>query len=193
MHPQGRKQVDSGACMSKEHLKIAQVLFDAVRQGESLYGILDAARTVDIPFRLRSAKAEYDCLYRGRSAEVLWHVAPYLVRCEQEAEFFRWMLEEGWGDSWGIYLTSAAGLGGLCEHIRQFLLVGTEGDRELYFRFYDPRVLRAFLPTCTPEETKQLFGPVSCYLMEAEQPETLLKFTAGEQGAKQETVPLLVP
>jgi hypothetical protein len=179
--------------MSKDCLKIAHTLFDAARQGESLYAILDAARTVDIPFRLRSAGVEHDCLYRGRSAEVLWHVAPYLVRCERDTEWIHWLLEEGWGDSWGIYLTSAVGLEGLCEHLRQFLLVRTEEDQELYFRFYDPRVLRAFLPTCSPEETKRLFGPVSCYLMEAEQPETLLKFTAGERGAKQETVSLFVP
>jgi hypothetical protein len=192
MHPQGGKQVDSGACMSKEHLKIARTLFDAVRPGESLYAILDAARTVDIPFRLRSAKAEYDCLYRGRSAEVLWHVAPYLLRCEWDAEVFRWTLEEGWGDSWGIYLTSAAGLEGLCEHFRQFLLVKTEEDRELYFRFYDPRVLRAFLPTCTPEEAHQFFGPVSCCLMEDEDPEILLKFTVNQEGVRREIIPLAV-
>jgi Domain of unknown function (DUF4123) len=179
--------------MSKEYPKIARALFDTVHQGQSLYAIVDAARTFDVPFRLRSAKVERECLYRGRSGEVLWHVAPYLVRCEQEAEFFLWMLEEGWGDSWGIYLTSAARLEGLCEHFRQFLLVRTEEDRELYFRFYDPRILRTFLPTCTPEETERLFGPVSCYLMEAEQPETLLKFIAGEQGARQETVALFVP
>jgi hypothetical protein len=115
-----------------------------------------------------------------------------LVRCEQGAEFVRWMLEEGWSDSWGIYLTSTAGLEGLCEHFRQFLLVRTEDDRELYFRFYDPRVLRLFLPTCTPEEAHQFFGPVSCYLMEAEHPEGFLKFTASRDGARRETLPFAV-
>jgi hypothetical protein len=179
--------------MNKTYLKVAPALFDTVHQGQSLYAILDAARTFDIPFRLRSAKVEHDCLYRGRNAEVLWHVAPYLVRCEQEAEFGRWMIEEGWGESWGIYLTSTVGLEGLCEHFRQFLLVNTDDDRELYFRFYDPRVLRAFLPTCTLGEVHQLFGPVSCYLMEAENPEILLRFTASQEGAQQEAMPLSAP
>jgi Domain of unknown function (DUF4123) len=193
MHPQGGKQADSEACMSKDCIKIAQTLFDAARQGESLYAILDAARTVDIPFRLRSAGVEHDCLYRGRSAEVLWHVAPYLVRCGRDTEWIHWMLEEGWGDSWGVYLTSTAGLEGLCQHFHQLLLVKTEDNRQLYFRFYDPRVLRVFLPTCTSEEAHQFFGPVRCYLMEAEAPEILLKFTASQEGAQQAAMQLSAP
>ena len=28
------------------------------------------------------------------------------------------------------------------------------------FRFYDPRILRAFLPACTSDELRSFFGPV---------------------------------
>jgi len=179
--------------MSKPSSEIATVLFDIVRAGESLYAILDAARTFDIPFRLRSANIEHDSLYQGQSKEILWHVAPYLVRCKQDAAFVHWVLEQGWGESWGIFLTSQAGLEDLQAHFRRFLFVKSEDDREFYFRFYDPRVLRVFLPTCTPEETTAFFGPTSCYLMESEQPDTLLKFTASQYGVKQETLFLATP
>jgi hypothetical protein len=174
--------------MNNISLEFAPVLFNVMGEGEALYAILDGARTFDIPFWLRSANVAYDSLYEGRSKEVLWHVSPYLVRCAQDSAFFHWVLEHGWGDSWGIFLTSQASLEDLRMHFRRFLLVKAEDDRELYFRFYDPRVLRIYLPTCTPEETSTFFGPVRCYLMEGEQPDTLLKFTASQNGARQEVL-----
>ncbi len=39
--------------------------------------------------------------------------------------------------------------------------------RILVFRFYDPRVLRAYLPTCTAEEIAQFFGPISHFAAES--------------------------
>jgi hypothetical protein len=47
------------------------------------------------------------------------------------------------------------------------------GER-VYFRFYDPRVMRVFLPACTPEDTTQFFGPIQNYLVEDRTPEQLL-------------------
>jgi hypothetical protein len=180
--------------MSHDPQKIADALFAVVEDGESLYAILDAARTFDIPFHLRSASVEYDSLYRGQKEETLWHVAPYLVRCERDSQFFQWVLEQGWGASWGIFLTSEASLEDLRKHFRQFLLVKIEeDDKEVYFRFYDPRVLRAFLLTWTPQETTEFFGPVRYYLLEAEEPEILLKFTDSQKGARQDAVPFSAP
>jgi Domain of unknown function (DUF4123) len=179
--------------MNPTLLDLAAVLFGMLSGGESLYAILDGARTFDIPFRLRSANVAHDSLYEGRSKEVLWHVAPYLVYGAQDAAFFHWVLEQGWGDSWGIFLTSQASLEDLHRHFRHFLLVKTEDDRELFFRFYDPRVLRVFLPTCAPEGAMAFFGPVSCYLMEGEQPNTLLKFMTSQDGVKQEVLFLTAP
>ena len=42
----------------------------------------------------------------------------------------------------------------------KLLWVRDEGQRQLYFRFYDPRVLPVFLPTCDAEQRRQVFGPV---------------------------------
>ena len=38
----------------------------------------------------------------------------------------------------------------------------------LVFRYYDPRVLRPYLPTCTETELDFVFGPVQRFLVEAE-------------------------
>jgi hypothetical protein len=56
------------------------------------------------------------------------------------------------------------------------LTVKDEDDRLLYFRFYDPRVLRVFIPTCTPEESADLFGPISRFVVEGEDLDHPLQF-----------------
>jgi hypothetical protein len=71
--------------------------------------------------------------------------------------------------------------------------VKTEDGKELYFRFYDPRVLRVFLPTCSPRETTGFFGPIKSFLLEDDPPQTLLRFTDRAEGAQRTAVPLSVP
>jgi Domain of unknown function (DUF4123) len=165
------------------------VLFDAMAPGESLFAILDAAQNHEIPLRLRAARVEHDCLYQGPTAEALWYVAPYALRCERDSTFLAWVLQQGWGSSWGIFLTASVDLATLRQHVRRFLIVKAEAsDEDLYFRFYDPRVLREFLPTCAPEETSEFFGPVRRFLVENEQSDGLLEFTATQMGAKQNTI-----
>jgi len=168
--------------------EIRDALGKFIQQGESLYALLDAAQSSEIPYRLKFTKTEHDSLYRGRSEEALWYVAPYLAVCEPDSDFVEWVLTHGWGNSWAVFLTSGADLESLRKHFRQFLLVKAEDDRDYYFRFYDPRVLRVFLPTCDLTEAREFFGPVSRFLMEGETSEALLSFAASEQGTSQEAV-----
>ncbi|NVZ67133.1 DUF4123 domain-containing protein, partial [Pseudomonas gingeri] len=41
--------------------------------------------------------------------------------------------------------------------------------KRLLFRFYDPRVLLIFLPTCTDDEFTRFLGPMKCLFVESEQ------------------------
>ncbi len=50
-----------------------------------------------------------------------------------------------------------------------------DGNR-LFFRFYDPRIFKTFLPTCNGDQLAEVFGPVICYMQEENEPDTLLKF-----------------
>ena len=58
-----------------------------------------------------------------------------------------------------------------------FLRVRSEADQKLIFRYYDPRVLRAYLPTCNAVELRTVFGPVRRYLIEAEDPAEIIEYT----------------
>ena len=51
----------------------------------------------------------------------------------------------------------------------------------LYFRYYDPRVLRVYLPTCDADELRTLFGPISRLLCEDEEGGLLKFWLAGGQ------------
>jgi hypothetical protein len=46
----------------------------------------------------------------------------------------------------------------------------------MVFRYYDPRVLRVYLPTCVTVELRTVFGPIECFWMEGESPEKMLEF-----------------
>ena len=103
-------------------------------------------------------------------------VAPYLVQLEPEAPFTKLVLEQGMGKHWGVFVVSEAGIRDLRQHFRLFLTVFDAEGQALRFRYYDPRVLRAFLPTCNAEEIGKLFGPVKAFFTEGEKPTTMLRF-----------------
>lgn len=144
-------------------------------QKEQLYAILDAARAPAILELLRDFDDEYQSLYNGKSAEDLAEYAPYLVRLQPQSELLESLISEGWGDSWGIYLACDRPLAEVRKHFRHFLMIEVEG-RQVYFRFYDPRVLSIFLPTCRISQQDEFFGPVQTFLTEAAGKAGLLEF-----------------
>jgi hypothetical protein len=59
----------------------------------------------------------------------------------------------------------------------------------MLFRYYDPRVLRSYLPTCTPEELAQVFGPIHSFVMESAEGACIEFSRAAGQLRKRELVP----
>jgi hypothetical protein len=132
------------------------------------YAVLDGASIPDLRDHLQGdPRPEFVCLYRGELEPDMAEVAPYLVQLEPDTPFTNWLLAEGWAGHWGIFARTSANFTALRTHLRRFLMVKDPEGRSLYFRYYDPRVLRTFLPTCTLEEMEILFGPVNCYLCES--------------------------
>ena len=157
---------------------------------EPLYAVLDAARDLKALNWPKESGEEYQSLYDGDSARDLEMFAPCLVRFSKPSPLLRKLVAKAWGQSWGIYLTSAASFPDLRKHFRHFLMAEIEGGKTVYFRFYDPRVLRIYLPTCTPQEIRQFFGPVGSFLLEDEDASRLLRFRAGAKSLEREDVSL---
>ncbi len=145
------------------------------------YMILDAARDDKIYPELINSDMENLCLYLGDKAVELAAVAPYLLGLRKEGSFAQWLFMNGWGNSWGIFVQSAASFRELHRHFRKFLMVYDEEGTPLYFRYYDPRVLRVYLPTCNEAELRILFGPVERYMIEGEAENQLIEFACTEK------------
>ncbi|RMG17056.1 MAG: DUF4123 domain-containing protein [Planctomycetota bacterium] len=138
--------------------------------GGRLYALLDGARHPDVYLEVRGAANEALCLYSGKLSQELEAAAPWLVALEPADPFCDFLARAGYGESWGVFLLSGASLKELRKHFRRFLLVQREDGSQRYFRYYDPRVLRVYLPTCTSEELDFVFGPVDRFFVEGRQP-----------------------
>jgi len=133
-----------------------------------VFAILDGARDDRISYEVDSTFCEHDCLYTGTLPLALQRAAPYLVQLDRDDRLSRWIIENGWGNSWGVFARCDAGLKNLRKHLRGLLRVKDERGSRLVFRFYDPRVLRVYLPTCTLSELTTVFGPVNSFVLEAD-------------------------
>lgn len=146
----------------------------------AVFALVDGARDDRIYRAVYDSQLEYECLFAGELSYDLTLAAPYLVRLDARAPFTRWLVEEGWGRSFGVFAWSRADTETLRRHFRRLLQVRDELGKKLFFRYYDPRVLRAYLPTCNGAELDEVFGPVGRFVTEG--PESLV--IAFERGGR---------
>ena len=153
---------------------------------EHVYALLDGASVPKLLDRLYAApQPQFECLMHGDLAPDVAEVAPYLVALEPESEFAEWVLAHGWGNHWGSFALTRRDLRTLWFHLRRLNVVYGPDGKPMLFRYYDPRVLRTFLPTCSPEQLAEMFGPVTTFVAEADAPGMALTFSlaAGELQA----------
>src|SRR6266850_1652072 len=163
---------------------LSGVLFD--KGDTSIFTVLDGASVPELVKNLYEHEPEYCCLYRGELEPDMATVAPYLVRLEAETQFTELVLGEGWGAHWGSFVISPANLRALRDHFRAFHAVELPDQRTVLFRYYDPRVLRNFLPVCNATELATFFGPVQKFVVEGETAESGIKFSLAGSALKPE-------
>lgn len=124
-----------------------------------LYALVDAARDPRVLTVLRRSVDTHESLYEGAAGAAFDDVAPYLVKLMPDSRLLERLLSEGWGEAWGVFLVSGEPFREVRRHLRRFLMVHELPTmRRLYFRFYDPRVLRDFLPIASRRQRGELFG-----------------------------------
>jgi hypothetical protein len=183
------KPREQSAPLSGERKRVEHIL---THQAAPVFAVLDAARDTGIPSLLQSSShLRYQPLFEGEIAGRLSTHAPVLVDLGPAGSssvgagaqgFLEAILRSGWGRNWGVWLTSASPFEDLLAHLRGFLFARTPDQQPLYFRLYDPRILRAFLPACEPQELSAVFGPVVSYLGESERADGFLAFSRGATG-----------
>ena len=178
------------AVTDKPTSAIANVLFADSKL--LVYAVLDGASVPKLPQLLWDHKPQHVCLYRGEMGPDLAATAPYLVKLEADSPFASVVLKDGWGKHWGIFALApgAVEFRDLRKHFRTFLTVRDASGGSMYFRYYDPRVLQVYLPTCNEEECRILFGPVTSYVLESKDGGQALQFSCPESTIKRETIRL---
>jgi hypothetical protein len=141
-----------------------------------VYALIDAAQDEQLYPAIRECDADWVCLYRGDAAVRLAEAAPYLVELHPDSRFTRRFLEEGWERNWGVCVVSNASIERLQGHFRRCTMAELPNGQHVFFRFYDPRVLRVYLPVCTPDELETIFGPVESFIIPGEDPASAVLF-----------------
>ncbi|HYA41542.1 MAG TPA: DUF4123 domain-containing protein [Syntrophobacteraceae bacterium] len=168
--------------MSQEIEKTVSLIWQSADSDPSLqlYAIFDAARDTRIHSRLAESGVEAASLFRGEQALELADVAPYLVPLHRDDSFIEWLFTYGWGNAWGIVIESQEGLRELRRHFQALVMVYDSQGKPLYFRYYDPRVFRIYLPTCNESELKTVFGPVNSFYVEGEDRDYLIHYVLAD-------------
>lgn len=127
-----------------------------------LYAILDCCDAPVAYAKVREMdESQAVCLYRGKLKPDVLAEAPYLVRATPD--LVDWIQKTVWKTPWGIFVVANTELRSLRKHFRRFFTVADDKGDAVYFRYYDPRVLSVYLPTCIDEELRFFLGPVLAF------------------------------
>jgi len=126
----------------------------------NVYALVDGAQCLELMPTFEDMTPPNECLFLGELDPEMQMVAPYLVELREDEKFFDWLFDNGWGKSWCVFLTSESEMLDLRSHFRRLTVVEMPDGQFVYFRFYDPRVLRGFLPTCDGDQSGQMYGKV---------------------------------
>jgi len=160
--------------MSENYQRLESVLWPA-GAAHDVWMIVDGARDRRIfGLLLDCFYSDNWCLFSGRLSPQLELAAPYLVRLDYQSAKTRRFLGQASGRQWGVFLKCGQRLEELRRHLRDLLVVRDPGGRQLLFRYFDPRVLRVYLPTCTADELHTVFGGIERFWIEADRPDVML-------------------
>lgn len=163
--PSSSKKSASPASLSKaERDMLWRLMVSADGEGDvdrQVFVLLDGASVRQLPDFLEDEEVEHAPLIPPRNGEPEEITrATYLARVERDSTVSDWLLTHGWGANWGIWISAPAGLEleDLLSHLREMAQVRLPDGRIVYFRYYDPRIWRAFVPTCDMPQLKHLFS-----------------------------------
>jgi hypothetical protein len=169
-----------------------------------IWAIVDAAQDQQVYWTLTNSFLPHSCLFAGALPQALEMAAPYLVQLDPEDKLTAY-LAKNLSRNLAIFLQTDASLRDLRHHLRTFLTVKDPAGKRMLFRYYDPRVLRVYLPTCSSNELQTVYGPVTSFWTVSETPDSVTQFEYRGKGLKvtplalgkeelgEELAPVIVP
>ena len=146
-----------------------------------LYAVVDGAQAFDLAFAARLMGHDLYTVFSGSLGRTVAQVGPCLVVLHEPSAFLaKWV--DSMGRHAGVLLEGPPDLELLHAHLRSIFVATDESGQEYFFRFYNPRVFRVFLPTCREDELREFFGPVSRWIVETEDGSGLATYALTDAG-----------
>ncbi len=159
-----------------------------------VFAVLDGARDTKVFGAVDSSRQDKTCLYSVNAkwylTDLKWDVigiSPYLLELDYEDSFTKTLLRDAWDNNWGVFIRTSGSIDKIRRHLRLYLNIFTESGKMLMFRYYDPRVLRVYLPTCTNEDLHNFFGPISAFILPARDPATAICYSVPGKELRTDT------
>ncbi len=144
-----------------------------------LYAVADPARAPELNDHIqRLMPLQAQCLYQGKlDPEVARH-CPHLVELSPGDPLVRLWSQAGWGQAWGMWLESSAGFRSVWRRLRHFTqAILPDGSGPVLFRFWDPRVLRVYMPLVEADQLPEWFKDIDAYMVETEDGKGALRWS----------------
>jgi hypothetical protein len=131
------------------------------RESGRVHAVVDARAVPGLPALLQEADTGgWDCLERGALSAEAMRRAAYIVELRPTAPFTDWLLAEATVNfpGWGLAMPSQQSLLAMREHCRGLDdVVMPDGERRPW-RWYDPGLLVALLPSFSAQQHDELFA-----------------------------------
>ena len=131
------------------------------RSGARVHAVVDGLIVPGMAAKLAAADVSgWDCLQRGALSAEAAERAAYIVELGPESQFTDWLLTVATGvhPHWGVLLVSGQSLLAMRQHCRDLCsVIAADGERRNW-RWYDPEVLDAMLPSLSAAQMDEVFG-----------------------------------
>ena len=101
------------------------------------------------------------CLYRKRLRAEDRDALPHIAQIDDAT--LDWLHNTLWQEPWGVFLFADRPLRALRIPLRKLLKALDPAGNPTYFRYYDPRVLKTFLPECSESQLLELFDEIFAF------------------------------
>ena len=149
--------------------KLISILEKHLKNEESkVFAIIDGAAVNNLLDKIfLNSEIKYECLNLGELTPDIAQVSPYLIEFNIHSKFADWIYS-GWGKGWSIFLISneCGDIKQMRRELRSLTLSYGPHNQPLYFRWYDPRVLRVVLPVLVERQLKEIFNSVHKFVLE---------------------------
>lgn len=147
--------------------RIAAFLVAQPQAREALYALVDASHDpFIIPPTIEALTPDAECLFRGKAKEDLGDQTAWIARIDGRGPLLDWLIDEVHGRSMVSFVTSELTVSRLAVHLRKFTKSRDAKGTEHFFRFYNPKVMRQYLPVFDAVQLATFFRSISSCIVE---------------------------